>query len=165
MSLLLLLLAVLVVVAIAVVAAGHGDGLAEVTPDHNGAILPERSMRRADVDALHLSLAVRGYRTDEVDDVLDRLALELEERDLRIADLEQRLLESAPAASDAETGEQGSDADDVRESGVAVTAASHEAEAMHEVEAMHEAEAMHESDPHSETRPHSDVVDAARHES
>ncbi|MGN6087931.1 MAG: DivIVA domain-containing protein [Actinomycetales bacterium] len=159
MSLLLLLLAVLVVVAIAVVAAGYGDGLAEVTPDHNGAILPERSMRRADVDALHLSLAVRGYRTDEVDDVLDRLALELEERDRRIADLEQRLRESPPAASDVETREQGSDADDVRESGVAVTAASHEAGAMHE------AEAMHESDEHSHTRPHSDVVDAARHES
>lgn len=91
MSLLLLLLAVLVVVAIAVVAAGHGDGLPEVTPDHNGAILPERAMQRADVDGLHLSLAVRGYRTDEVDDVLDRLALELEARDRRIGDLESRL--------------------------------------------------------------------------
>ena len=108
-SLLLLLLAVLVVVAIAVVAAGHGDGLPDVTPDHNGAILPEREMRRTDVDELHLSLAVRGYRTDEVDDVLDRLALEIEERDQRIAELEARLRGDPSDAGDVRTLDTGTE--------------------------------------------------------
>jgi cell division septum initiation protein DivIVA len=34
---------------------------------------------------------MRGYRMDEVDDVLDRLAAEVSQRDARITDLEERL--------------------------------------------------------------------------
>jgi len=34
---------------------------------------------------------MRGYRMDEVDDVLDRLAVEAQERDARIDELETRL--------------------------------------------------------------------------
>ena len=40
---------------------------------------------------MRFAVGVRGYRMDEVDDVLDRLSVEVAERDARIAELEQRL--------------------------------------------------------------------------
>jgi DivIVA domain-containing protein len=40
------------------------------------------------VERLRFSLAFRGYRMDEVDDVLDRLTAELRARDARIAEME-----------------------------------------------------------------------------
>ena len=42
------------------------------------------------MDALRFTVALRGYRMDEVDAVLDRLVGEIEVRDARIAELEQR---------------------------------------------------------------------------
>ncbi|MGN5731646.1 DivIVA domain-containing protein [Arthrobacter psychrochitiniphilus] len=41
----------------------------------------------ADVDKLRFSLGLRGYRMDQVDEVLDRLRDELAAKDLRIAEL------------------------------------------------------------------------------
>lgn len=98
MPIVLLVLAILVVVGIALAAAGHGEAMSDDAPDRDGARLPERPMHRGDVDGLRFSLGLRGYRMDEVDDVLDRLAEEIERRDLRIADLESRVSHRAPAA-------------------------------------------------------------------
>lgn len=42
----------------------------------------------ADVDKLRFSLGLRGYRMDQVDEVLDRLRDALAAKDLRIAELE-----------------------------------------------------------------------------
>lgn len=91
MPFVILLAALAVVVGIAIVAAGHGDALADAPPDRDGALLPPRPMTGEDVDRLRFSLGFRGYRMDEVDDVLDRLAAELADRDRRIADLEKQL--------------------------------------------------------------------------
>ena len=41
-----------------------------------------------DVDRLRFSLGLRGYRMDQVDEVLDRLRDELADRDARITELE-----------------------------------------------------------------------------
>jgi DivIVA domain-containing protein len=49
-----------------------------------------RPVDRTAVDGLRFTLAFRGYRMTEVDDVLDRLVLEIDERDRRIAELEGR---------------------------------------------------------------------------
>ena len=46
---------------------------------------------RSDVDQVRFSVGLRGYRMDEVDDVLDRLAYDLEARDARISVLEQEV--------------------------------------------------------------------------
>jgi len=51
------------------------------------------SLPRPAVDGLRFSLALRGYRMDEVDDVLDRLVDELDRRGERISELEARLTE------------------------------------------------------------------------
>lgn len=61
----------------------------EAVQDRIAARLPQdRPLSKADVDDLRLPMAVRGYRMDEVDDVLDRLGAELAYRDSRIAELE-----------------------------------------------------------------------------
>ncbi len=85
----------LVVVAMAVVvggtalvALGGGGTLPEAVHDRIAARLPERPLSRTDVDEIRLPMAVRGYRMDEVDDVLDRLGAELALRDTRISELE-----------------------------------------------------------------------------
>ncbi|MFJ1752200.1 DivIVA domain-containing protein [Kitasatospora sp. NPDC088134] len=73
----------------ALVALGGGGTLPEAEHDRLSARLPQdRPLGRADVDELRLPMALRGYRMDEVDDVLDRLGAELALRDARIAELE-----------------------------------------------------------------------------
>ncbi|MEU9415543.1 DivIVA domain-containing protein [Streptomyces sp. NPDC051000] len=89
-----LLIALVVVVAavtLAVVGGGTEAVLPEAEPDRVADGLPQaRPVGRADIDALRLPVAPRGYRMAEVDDVLDRLAAELAERDARIAELTAR---------------------------------------------------------------------------
>ncbi|MFC9298552.1 DivIVA domain-containing protein [Streptomyces sp. NPDC057011] len=86
-----LMIALVVVVAavtLAVIGGGSEAVLPEAAPDRVADGLPEtRPVTRADIDALRLPVAPRGYRMAEVDDVLERLAAELAERDARIAQL------------------------------------------------------------------------------
>jgi DivIVA domain-containing protein len=86
-----LLLAVLAVLgAVAVVAGGRGTTMPDVDPDRAPlGVLPPDEVGPAEVERLRFSLAFRGYRMDEVDDVLDRLAAELADRDARIAELQK----------------------------------------------------------------------------
>ncbi|MFJ9467009.1 DivIVA domain-containing protein [Streptomyces caniferus] len=90
-----LLIAMVVVVAtvtLVVVGGGDGGGLRDAEPDRLSDPLPEdRPVGRADVEAVRLAVTVRGYRMNDVDDVLDRLGAELAERDARIAELEAAL--------------------------------------------------------------------------
>ncbi len=88
MSLVLLLLILAVLAVIAVVATGRWDGLPDADPEQSpAAVLPEEPVDRAMVDGLRFSTVLRGYRMMEVDDVLDRLLDELDQRDARIAEL------------------------------------------------------------------------------
>ena len=89
---LILVVIVLVVGAAALVALGGGGSLPEAERDRLAADLPlERQLDRADLDGLRFPMALRGYRMDEVDDVLDRLSGELAQRDTRVAELEVAL--------------------------------------------------------------------------
>ncbi|MGH3329285.1 MAG: DivIVA domain-containing protein [Streptomycetales bacterium] len=83
-----------VIFVIAAVAAGYGDAMPGVRSDRRDLVLPGRPLGKVDVDRLRLDVGFRGYRMDEVDDVLDRLAAELEDRDSRIARLERDLFEA-----------------------------------------------------------------------
>jgi DivIVA domain-containing protein len=90
-SILLLLVLLAVIAAIAVVAAGRGGSLPDADADRSSrGVLPSGPVARAAVNGLRFTLAFRGYRMNEVDDVLDRLLDELDERDRRIAELEGR---------------------------------------------------------------------------
>ncbi|KRE35736.1 hypothetical protein ASG73_13585 [Janibacter sp. Soil728] len=79
------LVAVLVVVVFAAVLTGHlsPDPMAPAvgTSPHHG--LPDTDWRAADVDQIRFDTALRGYRMDQVDEVLDQLQR-------RVAELEER---------------------------------------------------------------------------
>jgi DivIVA domain-containing protein len=91
-SLVLLLVVLVVIGGIAVVATGRWGGLPDAEPDRSPrGELPGGELGRSAVDGLRFSLALRGYRMDEVDDVLDRLVDELDRRGERISELEARL--------------------------------------------------------------------------
>lgn len=91
LSLMLVLLTLVVIATVAVLVAGGARPVEEAPPDRApGGSLPEGELTRDDIDRLRFSLGFRGYRMDEVDEVLDRLARELVRRDERIADLEGR---------------------------------------------------------------------------
>jgi DivIVA domain-containing protein len=84
-------LAVVVVLLIAVgwVAVGGGGHMSAPVPDRPDPAVPETGLLgRGDVDKVRFSVGARGYRMDEVDDVLDRLAYEIDVRERRIAELE-----------------------------------------------------------------------------
>lgn len=91
--------AVGIVLATVLVAGGRGDGLSPAEVNRQRRSLPEdRALVPADLSAVDLGVAFRGYRMDEVDELLDRFALELAERDERVAELEARV---ATASGDA----------------------------------------------------------------
>lgn len=96
---------VVVIAAVTLAVLGSGDGsggpatggLPDAEPDRLADPLPmDRPVAPADVVRVRLPVAPRGYRMAEVDDVLDRLAAELAERDARITELETALA-GAPA--------------------------------------------------------------------
>ena len=90
------LLGVLGVLLATAVLATRGDPLlADAPRDTADLALPEGALSSDDVEGVRFSLAVRGYRMSEVDEVLARLAAELADRDRRLAALEGR--EQQPA--------------------------------------------------------------------
>ncbi|MZE81383.1 DivIVA domain-containing protein, partial [Streptomyces sp. SID5475] len=97
-----LLIALVVVVAavtLAVVGGDDGAALPDAEPDRLADPLPlSRPVSRADVETVRFPVAARGYRMTDVDDVLDRLAAELAERDARITELETALAGARAAA-------------------------------------------------------------------
>jgi len=96
-SFVLLLCVLAVLGGVALVAAGRGSAMPDVEPDRAPlGVLPPDAVGPPEVERLRFSLAFRGYRMDEVDDVLDRLTAELAARDARIAELQAA---EHPAAS------------------------------------------------------------------
>ena len=90
---------VAVVAAVALAMLGNGGALPDAEPDRLDDPLPaQRPVRRADLEALRIAVTLRGYRMSDVDDVLDRLGAELDERDTRIAELEAALAGAHDAA-------------------------------------------------------------------
>lgn len=85
--------------AVAIVATGRGAELSEEPPDRPPPpqLPQDRLVDAVDVNRLRIPLAFRGYRMEDVDRVLDRLAGELAERDRQIEALGQELFEGAAA--------------------------------------------------------------------
>jgi DivIVA domain-containing protein len=82
---------VVVVFAVAAAAVGRGGGLDPVESDLIRPSLPDGPISADDLDSVRFAVGFRGYRMDQVDDVLNRLGRELTERDARISELECRL--------------------------------------------------------------------------
>jgi DivIVA domain-containing protein len=82
-TLILLYLVVLILVAtvlfgVGSVIFGRGETLPPLPRGTTATVLPASGVTSADVDALRFAQAVRGYKTSEVDWVLDRLGRELD---------------------------------------------------------------------------------------
>ncbi|GAA2782643.1 DivIVA domain-containing protein [Streptomyces showdoensis] len=106
--LLITMVVVVAAVTLAVVGGGDSEVLPEAAPEQLIDPLPEaRPVGQADVEALRLPVAVRGYRMADVDDVLGRLGAELAERDARIAELETALAGAGPRAAAPRDEEEG----------------------------------------------------------
>jgi DivIVA domain-containing protein len=74
-------LIVLAMGAVAVVASGRGASLGPAYDDRADVRLPaDRPVTGEDLRALRFNTALRGYRADEVDALIDRLAAQLDER-------------------------------------------------------------------------------------
>ena len=87
-----MLAGIVLITVVALLAVGRLGELPDTTPDRAPLALPEdRPMVKADVDDVRFATGLRGYRMDEVDEVLDRLADEVSARDARIAELEDRV--------------------------------------------------------------------------
>jgi DivIVA domain-containing protein len=87
-----MLAGIAVITVVALLAVGRLGELPEVAPDRAPLALPEdRPLASQDVEGVRFAVGLRGYRMDEVDDVLDRLSYEVAERDARIAELEGEL--------------------------------------------------------------------------
>lgn len=110
-----LVVALVVLGGIAWVAAGRGGELSEAHPDRPDLAAPaDRQLSKPMVDDLRFNVGVRGYRMAEVDEVLDRLAAEIAERDARIAQLTGARAgaaagERVAGPADAEPGGDGGD--------------------------------------------------------
>ena len=72
---------------VAAVSVGNGSPLSEGSIDRREPLLPADPVAAADVAALRFTMALRGYRMDEVDAVLDRLSTEISVRDAEIGRL------------------------------------------------------------------------------
>jgi DivIVA domain-containing protein len=74
-------LIVLAMGAVAVVASGRGASLGPAYDDRADVRLPaDRPVTGDDLRALRFNTALRGYRADEVDALIDRLAAQLDDR-------------------------------------------------------------------------------------
>jgi len=99
-TLLLTLLIMAVIGLVAAVAAGRiGGGLDDPASSLPGRGLPPGPFTLEDVDRVRFSPALRGYRMDEVDDVIDRLVDELRRLEDEIAELRGRRAQEGPATT------------------------------------------------------------------
>jgi DivIVA domain-containing protein len=88
-----------VIFAIFAVTVGRGGSMTQFQPDWPGRPLPQdRPVRASDLADARFSVAFRGYRMAEVDEALDRLAVEIAQRDERIQQLTGMPFEAEPPA-------------------------------------------------------------------
>jgi DivIVA domain-containing protein len=101
------LLAMTVIAVVAGVVTGRigGGGMDAPASSLPFRGLPPEDVAPADLETLRFSPALRGYRMDEVDQVLDRLGSELRRRDDEIAALRDRLAGAPDPGDQHELGE------------------------------------------------------------
>ena len=100
-----LVVVVALLAAVGWLAVGGGGHMSEPVPDRPDLALPtEQFIAPRDLDQVRFTVGFRGYRMDQVDDVLDRLAREVEARDARIAELEGRTPGEVPAEGGSNNG-------------------------------------------------------------
>jgi DivIVA domain-containing protein len=96
-------IAVLAIVLLGVAAMAAAGGVGEMSREPVRDVyrqkLPDRPLTAGDLQGVRFGVTLRGYAMGQVDDLLDRLAGEIAERDARIAELSgSRARPEAPVA-------------------------------------------------------------------
>ncbi len=117
-TLVLLYLVVLVLVAVVLFGVasavfGRGEQLPPLPRGTTATALPASSVTGSDVEAVKFTQVLRGYKTSEVDWVLDRLGSELDSLRGELATLRGFAVADAAEAADADLGVDAELADDV----------------------------------------------------
>jgi DivIVA domain-containing protein len=86
----LVIFIILLLGGIAVVAAGYGRSMDAAAMDRVPLDLPKGKLTRADLKSVRFNTAIRGYRMDEVDELLARLAAQIGEGTKRDSDPERK---------------------------------------------------------------------------
>ncbi len=92
----ILVLGVLVIgfLAIIMTRGDHGmvEPLAEPLPSLPPVVLPEaQDIAAQDINDIRFAVGLRGYRTDQVDQVLERLTAAVQGRDQQISELQKKV--------------------------------------------------------------------------
>jgi DivIVA domain-containing protein len=97
-------IAVVAVAALGIAAVAAAGGVGEMSRDPIEDVyrqqLPEGLLSADDVRGARFGTALRGYAMSQVDDLLERLAAEIAERDARIAELTGTEQRDTPAVLD-----------------------------------------------------------------
>ncbi|MBS9373279.1 DivIVA domain-containing protein [Rhodococcus sp. B50] len=80
---------------------GRGETLAPLPPGTTVTVLPATDVTGTDIRDLRFQQTVRGYKMSEVDWALDRLAREVDDLRVRLADAEARAAGGSSAGGDA----------------------------------------------------------------
>jgi DivIVA domain-containing protein len=88
--LIVLILIAVVLFAVGSVVFGRGEPLPPLPRETTATVLPASGVTSADVDAVKFTQTLRGYKTSEVDWVLDRLGQELDQLRGQLATLRAR---------------------------------------------------------------------------
>lgn len=101
MTVLFVVLAIAVVTGISLLAVGRLGALPDAPPDRVPDELPaDGAIKGQHLQQVRFDIAARGYRMDEVDGLLDRLASEIAIRDATIASLRDDLGQRDPSIFD-----------------------------------------------------------------
>jgi DivIVA domain-containing protein len=100
--LVVMLLVAAVVFLLAAVVFGRGEELAPLPPGSSPTRLPAEDITGDDLREVRFQLVLRGYKMSEVDWVLRRLGVELDELRGRVTELEQRERERETAPESAQ---------------------------------------------------------------
>jgi DivIVA domain-containing protein len=95
-----LILIAIVLFGVASVIFGRGEQLPPLPRATTATVLPASGVTGADVEAVKFSQTLRGYKTSEVDWVLDRLAQELDSLRAEVDTLRSQRVDSAADARD-----------------------------------------------------------------
>src|SRR5262245_25168554 len=107
------LMAILLLGVTAAVAVGYGGSMGRAYPDRPELLLPaDRMVSADDLEDVRFSVVMRGYRMDEVDDVVRRLVREIADRDARLSELSAAFAASAPEPDPRVQAQQSQAADD-----------------------------------------------------
>ncbi|MGH3951152.1 MAG: DivIVA domain-containing protein [Pseudonocardiaceae bacterium] len=106
-----MLLVAAVVFLLAAMVFGRGEELAPLPPGASPTRLPAGDITSSDIAQVRFQLVLRGYKMSEVDWVMQRFGLELDELRAKVATLERKCAEAGVLGQSVSVAEEADSAD------------------------------------------------------